>query len=257
MSTTPVLWHLEISHFNEKARWALDYKSVPHIRKAVFPGLQEFRTRRLGAGPTTPVLVIDGRAIGESSVILEEIERRWPEPPLFPSDPDERRRALEIQARFDELGHDLRRVVFSDLGVGSDAFLDTMYGPDHPRKGLLKRLSPVLSPAVRARFSIKPERVEHSRRLVLEAFDWIASEIGPNGYLVGDSFSVADLTAAAIMTPLLQPPQFPHIKLPPEGRPPAAREFRDSCAEHPGGRWVFEMYERHRSPSAAVEPAAA
>jgi hypothetical protein len=23
---TPVLWHLDISHYNEKVRWALDYK---------------------------------------------------------------------------------------------------------------------------------------------------------------------------------------------------------------------------------------
>ena len=27
---TPVLWQLEISHYNEKARWALDYKGVAH-----------------------------------------------------------------------------------------------------------------------------------------------------------------------------------------------------------------------------------
>ena len=24
-----VLWHIEISHYNEKARWALDYKGDP------------------------------------------------------------------------------------------------------------------------------------------------------------------------------------------------------------------------------------
>ena len=32
MMKTPVLYHLEISHYNEKARWALDYKNVPHER---------------------------------------------------------------------------------------------------------------------------------------------------------------------------------------------------------------------------------
>jgi hypothetical protein len=31
---TPVLWHLEISHYNEKVRWALDYKGVAHVRRA-------------------------------------------------------------------------------------------------------------------------------------------------------------------------------------------------------------------------------
>lgn len=27
---TPLLWHFAISHFTEKARWALDWKGIPH-----------------------------------------------------------------------------------------------------------------------------------------------------------------------------------------------------------------------------------
>src|SRR5918999_2230050 len=72
---TPVLWHLEISHYNEKARWALDYKGVPHVRRAVTPALQELRARRLRAGRTVPILEVDGRAIGDSTRIITEIER--------------------------------------------------------------------------------------------------------------------------------------------------------------------------------------
>ncbi len=53
---TPVLWHLEISHYNEKVRWALDYKGIRHVRRAVTPGTQELRARRLRAGRTVPVL---------------------------------------------------------------------------------------------------------------------------------------------------------------------------------------------------------
>src|SRR6059058_1859108 len=34
----PVLWHFTVSHFNEKARWALDFKRVPHVRRALLPG---------------------------------------------------------------------------------------------------------------------------------------------------------------------------------------------------------------------------
>jgi hypothetical protein len=111
---TPVLWHLEISHYNEKVRWALDYKGVAHVRRAVTPGLQELTARRLRAGRTTPVLELNGRAIGDSTRIIEEIERRWPEPPLYPADPEERSRALDLEDYFDEeCGPDLRRVVFS------------------------------------------------------------------------------------------------------------------------------------------------
>ena len=55
-AATPVLWHLEISHYNEKARWALDFKGVAHVRRAVTPGLQELRARRLRAGRTVTLV---------------------------------------------------------------------------------------------------------------------------------------------------------------------------------------------------------
>ena len=48
---TPVLWHLEISHYNEKARWALDYKGIAHVRRAVTPGLQELTGATPARGP--------------------------------------------------------------------------------------------------------------------------------------------------------------------------------------------------------------
>ena len=254
---TPVLWHLEISHFNDKARWALDYKGVPHVLKPLTPGFQEISARRLRAGRTSPILEIGGRAIGDSTAIIAEIERLWPDPPLYPSDPDERRRALEIEDWFDEdVAHDLRRVVFNDLDPRSDYFLDTLYGRDHPRRRMFGRLSPVLALVIRKRFSITPDRVERSRERVREGFDRIEAEKGPSGFLVGDSFSVADVTAAAIMSPLVVPPEFPFVKLGPEERSPAFREFRDSLKDHPGFQWVLDMYARHRGASAQVPVAA-
>jgi hypothetical protein len=32
------LWHIPISHYNEKARWALAYKGVEHERRTPLPG---------------------------------------------------------------------------------------------------------------------------------------------------------------------------------------------------------------------------
>ena len=33
-AAAPILYHLQVSHYNEKARWALDYKRIPHVRRA-------------------------------------------------------------------------------------------------------------------------------------------------------------------------------------------------------------------------------
>ena len=249
----PVLWHLEVSHYNEKVRWALDYKRVPHVRRAVTPALQELRARRLRAGRTVPILQVNGSAIGDSTRIIEEIERRWPEPPLYPSDPEERRRALELEEYFDEsCGHDLRRVLFNDNLTEPEKFRGMLYGPDHPRRGLLKALSPVLARVVKWRYEIQPDRVAHSRDVVRAALHKVEAEVGPGGYLVGDSFTVADLTAASILAPIVVPPEFPYIKLHPDERAAQSREFRASLKHLPGFKWVEDMYARHRGTSAEV-----
>src|SRR5687767_15898141 len=131
---TPVLWQIKVSHYNEKARWALDYKRVAHVRRAVTPGLQELTARRLRAGRTVPILEMNGRAIGDSTTIIEEIERRWPEPPLYPTDPAERSRALELEDYFDErCGPDARRVLFGDNLAAPETFLAMFAGADRTR----------------------------------------------------------------------------------------------------------------------------
>jgi glutathione S-transferase len=79
------------------------------------------------------------------------------------------------------------------------------------------------------------------------AFDRLEVELQPSGYLVGNAFSVADLTADALFSPLLQAPEFPYA-LPPFVR--ALREWCESFATRPGFQWAREMYRRHRGTSA-------
>ncbi|TMA70259.1 MAG: hypothetical protein E6J69_03175 [Deltaproteobacteria bacterium] len=95
---TPILWHFPISHFNEKVRWALDWKGIPHVRRTLGPDYLPRVWWATGRG-TLPVLWLDGKAIGDSTRIIEALERRWPEPPLYPRDESVRRRALGRSSR--------------------------------------------------------------------------------------------------------------------------------------------------------------
>ena len=82
------------------------------------------------------------------------------------------------------------------------------------------------------------------------ALDRIESELQPSGYLVGNSFTVADLTAAALFCPIVMPPEFEYRTA---GTPPQSiREYRDSIARRPAFRWVEDIYRRHRGRSAEV-----
>jgi glutathione S-transferase len=39
MMAVPVLWQFAFSHFNEKVRWALDWKGIPHVRRSLPPAV--------------------------------------------------------------------------------------------------------------------------------------------------------------------------------------------------------------------------
>ena len=55
------------------------------------------------------MLQLNGQRIGDSTAIIAELERSFPEPPLYPSDDAERRRALALEDWFDEqLGPPIR-----------------------------------------------------------------------------------------------------------------------------------------------------
>lgn len=253
----PTLWHLDISHFNEKVRWALDYKGIPHKRRSVFPGMHVPRARLLRGGTSTlPVMDIDGTRIGDSTRIIEQLERRWPEPALYPAEPNERQIALELEDFFDEhCAHELRRVMFDPLLQHPELMAEAT-GIDQRRGGnAVKVLYPVVNRVVRHKYSVNPERAAEGRATVEAAMDRIESELGPSGYLVGDSFTVADLTAAAILSPLVRPPEFPYHQIDPARDPEDLKRWRHTLTERPAFKYVLDMYARHRGTSAEVAAA--
>jgi glutathione S-transferase len=260
VSIVPVLWQLQISHYVEKVRWALDYKHVPHVRRTLLPGPHAMKAKRLtGDTSTAPVLTIDGRSIGDSTRIIAALEKRWPQPPLYPEDAAQRRRALELEQFFDEeLGPHLRRAFYHEL-LPHPKLLVPLFTRDRPAatRAVLRTGFPLLRVAMRRRFQISPQAAANSRAKMVAAIDRLEREISPSGYLVGDSLTVADLTAAALLYPVARPPEFPYAIVADDDLPASWREFLDSLAQRPGGRWVAEMYRRHRGTSAELTPAEA
>ena len=98
------------------------------------------------------------------------------------------------------------------------------------------------------RFRINAEDVERSRRQIVTALDRIAEELRPSGYLAGDGFSVADLTAASLLYPLAWPPEFQYEL--PQPRPQAPT--LDAVADHPGLEWIRGIWREHRGASHAL-----
>jgi glutathione S-transferase len=248
----PVLWQFAISHYAEKARWALDYKQVPHIRRSLIPGPHIARVKRMTGQTAVPVLELGGAIIFDSTRIIEAIEKAYPDPPLYPADREARERALELENYFDEeLGPYIRQWGYFMLLPYSS----TVTALFTSQAGLGKRLFmraifPLVRPVMRSKMKVYPAEAEAAREKTIAAMDRIAREVAPSGYLVGDSFTVADLTAAALLSPLVMPKEFPYKR--PAAIPAPMAQARAHLAEHPALKWAAGIYARHRGKSAAL-----
>jgi glutathione S-transferase len=246
----PVLWHLKVSNYNEKARWALDYKGLPHARRAVEPGRHQKVAKKLSGGTTLPVLQLNGKVLGDSTEIIAELERVRPRPALYPADPALRQRALELEDHFDEeLGPYARLLAvhhaFKDKRLAFDMFV-----PDMPatRRTVAGVLFPRVRKQIDAQFGINDQSVALAFDMVGEGGKLLRSEVGKTGYLCGDEFSVADLTLASLLAPLACPNQFPYPQ--PQRDHALFEPVRTVLRETGLDEWTREMYFRHRGVSA-------
>src|SRR3954469_7651002 len=247
-----VLWHIELSHYSEKVRWALDHKGIDYERHVPMPGLRGMRAMVLtrGAQRGLPVVEIDGRPIGDSTAIIAALEDYRPQPALYPADAEQRRRALELEDYFDEhAAPDVRAFMWNHTLRDTDAISAALFTKPSPaRERMLRATAPVAKVLVRADYGATERSAPAHRDQIRRAMDRLEDEIEDSGYLVGDAFTVADLTAAALFTPLLAPPERPYL---PATVRPEIQELREELTARPGGRYVLEMYARHRARSAA------
>jgi glutathione S-transferase len=251
-SGAPVLWHLKVSSYNEKARWALDYKGLPHLRRAAIPGRHHRIAERLSGGKTLPVLVLDSEAIGDSTEIIAALERRYPEPPLYPAEPEARRRALELEDFFDEeLGPHVRLLVIHHMLGDARLTVGAFFQDLSPRRRMAAQ---ILFPAVRRRFTtaleIDERTVERAFEKVRVAGERFQEHLQPSGYLVGEGFTVADLTLAALLAPAVAPRQFPYPQ--PQRGHPLLSPLRAALAESGLLAWTQGIYAGHRGVSSEL-----
>lgn len=241
-----VLHHFLFSHYNEKARWALAYKAAAHRRVTQTPGLHAAQMNKLTGKTSTPALLIDGEPVSGSAALIDRLERVFPEPPLYPADAALREQALAWQVRLDDqLGPASRSVVWGVL-IDTPRYTASLFG-QHLNPVVQLGYSLVLRLARQQIVqvnSVRPADIASARALLAPAMDEIAAAVETSGYLVGEAFSVADLTAACLLSPMmdLRSPDMHR----PEPHPPALQALVDEYAGHPAIAWAYRMFEQHR-----------
>ena len=122
-----------LSHPARGTAMALQLKGIDFKAKNLMPGLHALNVRGRGYRDiTVPALEIDGEKLQGSLAIVQWLERNYPEPSLYPQDPDERAAVEQAEAwgeselqpiprrifrRVSILNQDLRRWMATEIGL--------------------------------------------------------------------------------------------------------------------------------------------
>ena len=246
---------IPISHYCEKARWALDraglsYREEPHVQ-----GLHRVYARRAGGGLTVPVLITEGGAIGESAQILDWVDARLaPEHRLLPEEEQQRAAAVALSERFDgELGPRGRRLMYVHVFAQPRAMLSfNNAGVPRWEDRAIRWGWPLATRFVRRALDIKPGVEVGDEAAVWRELDFVAEQIADGRpYLLGDRFTAADLTFAALAAPVIVPPTY-GVPLPqPEMMPEPIAKIVRRAREHPAGQYALRVVAEQRRATVA------
>jgi glutathione S-transferase len=234
---------IPISHFCEKARWALDLAGLPYREEPHLQVIHWAHTWKAGRGWTAPVLVTPKGPLRESAQIVRFADAHAHlglyRKPL----------AAALEARFDHhLGPDARSWMYHRL-LGRDDLIYEYGTPGVPRweRAGMPVMLPLMSKLIVRRANADDENATAARDRVRQQFDEVAARLDDGRpYLCGDEFSAADLAFAALSAAVLVPERY-GIPLPqPDELPePYAGEVR-AMREHPAGQFALRLYDQDR-----------
>lgn len=255
---------ISVSHYNERARWALAYYGVPYKEHRYMPMFHVVgvlrATRGRGGKPdgvstrfSTPVLRTDeGEVLTDSAEILAWLEARYATEArcLYPAAHDRAIREFERRMH-DELGPHTRRIAYH-YGVPKTANIRALAKGNI---GALQRAvfwpaAPIVLGAVKKGLGVNAHRAEKSLARARAVFDEVADMLGEREFLFGDRFSAADLTFASLSAPALLPERGYGAAFRPLSELPAAgREVVEGFRATAAGRFALRMFETQRPPS--------
>ncbi len=249
---------IPISHYCEKARWALERAGIAYREERHVQGVHRLYSRLAGGSGTVPVLVTSERALGESEQILEWVDEQLPpERRLFEaapptsdgssSEPAAVRAGSghELARRFDErLGPCARRLIYVRMFEQQQVMLRFNNQGVPPWESLALRAGlPLAKRYIARELQITPGVEAADEAAVWEEFDAVAAMLADGRpYLLGERFSAADLTFAALSAAVVLPPGY-GVPLPPlELLDGPTTAMVERARAHPAGAFALRLF---------------
>lgn len=241
------LYTFAISHFSEKARWALDSAGVPFEERALLPGPHLAVTRRIAPLATVPILDHDGQIIQGSGAILDYVQASLGGGVLSVPSGSEGA-AADLEARADHaFGLGTQRIFYEVLLSHRGLVIDlwSQHGPWWA-KPFYAVSFPFVARAVRRLYKIRPDKVAAAKDSFRQMFDETDRIVSTRRYVYGDAPCRTDIALASLLAPLVRPAE--HKIAWPEF-PDAAKPFVAEFEGRPTWKYVERMYREHRAGS--------
>jgi glutathione S-transferase len=240
------LYTFAVSHFSEKARWALDLTGASYRETVLLPGPHMVTIRRLAPRTSVPVLAHKVGVIQGSSQIIDYVAHHWPQTGLAPTDPDESRSPADRERWLDrEIGARLRRVFYYHA-LADQALVTALFAQHGPRwaRWFYRLGYGAIARAIRTSYAITGDGVAEDMERLPAAAAEVDALMGSRPYLSGDRFGRLDLTLAALAAPLWQPDEHPFRW--PVALPGSVIALRDQLDRYRLGEHVRRIYRLHR-----------
>jgi glutathione S-transferase len=249
------LYTFQISHFSEKARWALDIEGIPYVEQVLVPGPHQFVTRRIAKQSTVPLLVHDGHVVQGSSAIVDYIGERLGGRRLSPKNAQELADARALETELDvAFGLGIQRVLYG-AALDDRAMLTELWSAGGPfwARAFFAVAFPAVAAVVKRMYQTHdPQLVAASKVRFVEQFDKVDAVISKQPYLGGDHPTRIDIAVAALLAPLCKPPEH-RVKWP--EAPVILRDFEAQLRGRPTWNHVLRMYREHRLTTGPTDTA--
>ena len=185
------VYHYFLSNCAQRVTLALEEKGQDWTPHAINLFTQENTTDeyfRINPKGLVPALVHDGVVVTESIDILRYIEEQFPEPPLYPSDPEQRRKVDNwMNAATENHVRVVKTFMYSTvLGASKKPGMMGRYIEKQDDQELIDFHQSSLA-------GFDQSRVLEAERNLFAFYDDIEKELGLHQWLVGDEFSYADI----------------------------------------------------------------
>jgi len=164
-----VVHGVALSPFVRKVLLTLEYKGIPFENLPVFPGADDPAFRKISPLGKIPILEHDGYTVPDSSIICRYLDSVFPDKSIYPADPKDAATAVWIEEFADSKLMDVCGTIFQQRFLKPN-LMGQPCDEDAVQDAIKNNMPPLL--------------------------DYVESLMPDQGYLIGDSLSIADISIA-------------------------------------------------------------